>query len=71
MRIEGFLVGEIDPEQCRATTQRYALHTTLYAHGKEEGTPYYDVYIDGYGGEQYEFESGWQLAFDRAGRLRC
>jgi hypothetical protein len=38
---------------------------------KEEGSPCYDVFIDGHGGEQYEFESGWQPAFDRAGRLSC
>lgn len=72
VHVEGFFTSEISPRACGSTKRRLTLHTKLIAHGREgEDQPNYDVYIDGFGGEEYDFEGPWQLRFDREVRLRC
>jgi hypothetical protein len=72
VHVEGFFTSEFSSRECGATTRHLTLHTKLIAHGREsEGQPNYDVYIDGFGGEEYDFEKPWQLRFDRDVRLMC
>lgn len=72
VHIEGFFTSEISPHACGSTTRHLTLHAKLIAHGREsEDQPNYDVYIDGFGGEEYDFDRPWRLRFDHDVRLRC
>ncbi|HEX3042778.1 MAG TPA: hypothetical protein VHP56_11885 [Solirubrobacterales bacterium] len=72
VHVEGFFTSAISRGQCGATTRHLTLHTKLIAHGREgENQPNYDVYIDGFGGEEYDFDRPWRLRFGHEVRLRC
>ncbi|HSS43099.1 MAG TPA: hypothetical protein VLK37_11200 [Solirubrobacterales bacterium] len=72
VHVEGFFTSAIEPRACGTTSRHFTLHTRLIAHGREgEDQPNYDVYIDGFGGEEYDFEKPWRLKFDGDARLRC
>jgi hypothetical protein len=74
VRIEGFFIGEMVSDVCGGTTRDYGLHMEFIAHGHEGslvGAANFDVYIDGYGDQDYEFETPWSLKFDRAATLIC
>lgn len=74
VHIEGFFVGEVSHRACGGAARQYGLHMTLIAHGHEGTSPEaanYDVYIDGRGGVEYDFETPWRLRFDRVAELHC
>jgi len=72
VHVEGFFTSEIARRQCGSTTRQLILHTKLIAHGREgENQSNYDVYIDGFGGEEYDFDRPWRMGFDHEVRLRC
>jgi hypothetical protein len=72
VHVEGFFTSEISSRECGSTTRHLALHTKLIAHGREgENQPNYDVYIDGFGGEEYDFDRPWFLRFGRGVVLSC
>jgi len=71
VHVEGFFVAKLNPQQCHVTGRRYPVRMELIAHGAEGAGATYDVFIDGYGGEQYEFDTSWQLKFKREATIRC
>jgi hypothetical protein len=71
LHIEGFFTGDIDPQSCDETARRFPMRVELIGHGREGSDPNYDVYVDGYGGEQYEFTPRWPLAFEHSVKFVC
>jgi hypothetical protein len=71
LHIEGFFTGDIDRRSCDETARRFPLRMELIGHGREGSNPNYDVYVDGYGGEEYEFTPPWSLAFEDPARFAC
>lgn len=73
-QIEGYFIGGFDRNACGDAARGYGLHMSFMGHGHEgtsAGAANYDVNIDGRGGEEYDFETGWKLKFSRIVRLRC
>jgi hypothetical protein len=71
LHLEGFLAGEIGPRACDVAVHRFPMPTELIAHGREGTGANYDVYVDGYGDEQYEFSPPWRLEFEGSARFDC
>lgn len=71
LHIEGYLIGEIDPRACDVEERRFPIRMELIGHGREGTGSNYDVFVDGYGNEQYEFSPPWNLEFDGAAGFSC
>ena len=71
LHIEGFFTGDIGPRSCDETARRFPLRMELIGHGREGSAPNYDVFVDGYGGEEYEFTPRWSLTFKSPARFAC
>jgi hypothetical protein len=54
LHIEGFFTEDIDSRACDETDGG-SPPDGMIGHGREGFNPNYDVYVDGYEGERYEF----------------
>lgn len=71
LTLEGFFDAGISKEECNRDTDRFSVHMKLIGHGRQGSGPNYDLFIDGYEGEDYDFTSPWYFRFAHPVVIDC